>query len=311
MLQSMKRRLVALGPEHWALRASLHLAAFRAGWRLSFTREEIRMRRGNRVLALPSREYVSVPMMFSYSQLYFDTMVPRLENGLEVWDYSRPDWHAYRRSGLEFYSPALPEDDIFNSYTHWYTPAAGDVVWDAGAHAGVTSYYLAQLVGAAGKVYAFEPDSFNYSCLLRNVERHKLTNVVPVQKALAGSTGTAEFQMIGTMAAGLRDYLGYPDSQEKYMEVATLSLEDACSAYGVPNYIKMDIEGAEVSVLAASLDFLRKHAIEFAIESHHLVDNRLTYLDLDQLFPQAGYESESSLEYQLWYTWARPRKNPK
>jgi len=38
-------------------------------------------------------------------------------------------------------------------------------------------------------------------------------------------------------------------------------------------------------------------------------NNRLTYLDLDTLFSQAGYESESSIEYQLWYTWARLRKN--
>lgn len=305
MIQSFKRRLVALGPKHWALRSSLRLAGLRAGWRLSFSDDGIRMRQGNRVLVLPLREYVSVPMMFSYSRLYFDTMVPRVENGLEVWDYSRPAWHAYRRSGLEFYTPALPEDDIFDSYTHWYTPAAGDVVWDAGAHAGVTSYFLAQLVGPTGKVYAFEPDAFNYDCLIKNIERHKLSNVVPVQKALAGSTGTAQFQMIGTMAAGLKDYLGYPDSQEKYQSVPTLSLEDACNDYGVPRYIKMDIEGAEVAVLGNSVDFLRKHAIEFAIESHHLVNNRLTYLDLDELFPRAGYESESSLECQLWYTWAR------
>jgi FkbM family methyltransferase len=310
MLQSLKLRLVMLGPEHWALRASLHLAAWRAGWRLSFTGDSIQMRRGSRVVVLPLREYVSVPMMFDYSKLYFDTLVPRRQNGLEVWDYSRPDWHTYRRSGLEFYCPALPEDDIFDSYTHWYTPAAGDVVWDVGAHAGVTTCYLSQLVGPAGKVYAFEPDPLNYSCLQRNIERHQLTNVVPLQLALAGSSGTAKFQMIGTMAAGLRDYLSYPDSEENYQDVPTISLEDACTAYGVPRYIKMDIEGAEVPVLAASLDFLRKHAIEFAIESHHLINNRLTYLDLDELFPRAGYDSESSLEYQLWYTWATPRKNP-
>ena len=306
MIQALKRKLVALGPHHWATRASLRLAGLRSGWRLRFTSDAIHMRQGHRELVLPLRDYVSVPMMFSYSALYFETMVPRVENGMEIWDYSKPGCHKYRRSGIEFFTPALPEEDIFDAYTHWYTPAPGDTVWDAGAHAGVTAYALSKLVGPSGKVIAFEPDAFNYAWLLKNIERHGLTNVVPVQKALAGWTGTAQFQMLGTMAAGLTDYLGYPDSGANCQSVPTLSLQDACAEYGVPQFIKMDIEGAEVAVVQSAIEFLKRTPIQFAIESNHPVNNRMTYLDLDELFPKAGYESRSSAEYELWYTWARP-----
>ncbi|HTS61513.1 MAG TPA: FkbM family methyltransferase [Candidatus Acidoferrales bacterium] len=306
MIRTLKNRLVALGPDHWAVRAALHLAGLRAGWRLKFSGEAIEMRRGDRVLILPAREYVSVPMMFWYSRLYFETMIPSKRNGLEIWDYSKPEWQTYRRSGLQFFMPALPEDDMMEAYVRFCRPTPGDIVWDVGAHSGVSSYFFSQLVGPSGKVYAFEPDAFNHQCLLRNLERYRLTNVIPVQKALAAKTGTAEFQMLGTTAAGLRESLPYPDAKGDYRQVQTQSLEDACREYGLPRYIKMDIEGAEVSVISASLDFLRRTPLEFAIESHHLVNNQLTYGTLDALFPQAGYESRSAIEKDLWYTWARP-----
>ena len=44
------------------------------------------------------------------------------------------------------------------------------------------------MVGLTGKVYAFEPDDTNYEFLLRNIELHQLTNVIPVKAALSGKT---------------------------------------------------------------------------------------------------------------------------
>jgi len=38
-----------------------------------------------------------------------------------------------------------------DAYTHGYAPQPGDVVWDAGAHAGATAYFLAQMVGPAAE----------------------------------------------------------------------------------------------------------------------------------------------------------------
>ena len=57
-------------------------------------------------------------------------------------------------------------------------PQPGDVVWDVGAHAGLSAYHLAQMVGPSGKVYAFEPDAINYEFMVRNIETHQLANVM-------------------------------------------------------------------------------------------------------------------------------------
>ena len=151
--------------------------------------------------------------------------------------------------------PTLPSIAIANTAS--YTPQPGDIVWDVGAHAGLTSYFLAQLVGPSGGVYAFEPDDTNFEYLLRNIELHQLANVTTVKTALSDKTGTATFCMDGTMSAGLSDSLGYSSAADM-REVETLSLEDACNKFAsTPNYIKMDIEGAELGVVASSIGFLK------------------------------------------------------
>ena len=67
--------------------------------------------------------------------------------GRTILDFSKPSLHRYRKSGTAFYFPSVPEDDVMDAYTHGYMPQPGDVVWDAGAHAGASAYFLAQMVG--------------------------------------------------------------------------------------------------------------------------------------------------------------------
>ena len=171
-----------------------------------------------------------------------------------------------------------------DAYTHWYLPRAGDIVWDAGAHAGASSYFLAQMVGPSGRVY----DSSRTTIILSTccgILMHHLANVVPVKKALSGKTGTVMFDMEGNMCSGIGDYLVYPDSRH-LKAVPTLSIADACSEFGTfPAYVKMDIEGAELASIREPAEFLKSHPIHFAMETNHLVDNEYTYKSLDPFSP--------------------------
>jgi len=146
--------------------------------------------------------------------------------------------------------------------------------------------------------------------LLRNIEMHQLANVTPVKAALSDNTGTASFCMDGTMSAGLCDFLSY--SAAGYNKVVeTLSLPDACERFGaVPDYIKMDIEGAELSVVRSSLGFMQKHPIHLSIESNHLVDGKFTAVPLETLLHSAGYRTWSSDSYGQLFTWAEPSAAP-
>jgi len=59
------------------------------------------------------------------------------------------------------------------------------VVVDVGAHIGYFTLMAAKLVGAKGKVYAFEPDPSNYRLLVKSIHENGYRNVVAIQKAVS------------------------------------------------------------------------------------------------------------------------------
>jgi len=304
-LQPLKSWLVRQGPDSALVHAALHCRARVNGFSLHFG-EGISIVKSGREMILGKRQFVQVPIMMECFDLFFDTIVAQRAADHEVLDFSRPGLHKYKRSGAEFNFPAVPEDDVMDAYTYRYVPSPGDVVWDAGAHAGASSYFLSKMVGPSGRVYAFEPDSANFEYLLKNIERNGVGNVIPVAKALSGRTGTVSFVMDGTMDSGINEYLVYTGPGE-VKNVPTLTIEDACAELGcVPRFIKMDIEGAEVSAIEGSAEFIRAHPIHFSIESYHRVDGELTFKALEQIFPRLGYSVESSAHFGQMFTWASP-----
>jgi len=304
-MKTIKQYLVRRGPDSALVQGALKTHGRLKGFKLTFSVNRIFLRKLDREMILPKSSYVQVPIMMECYDLFFDTIVGSDSNGRKVLDFSNPGLHRYKKSGVAFHFPSVPEDDVMDAYTYWYSPRSGDIVWDAGAHAGASSYFLAQMVGPSGKVYAFEPDDDNFEYLLRNIETHRLTNVVPVKKALCDKTGTATFHMDGTMNSGLGDYLTYSGAGHD-KTVATLSIADACSELGaVPVYIKMDIEGAELASIRAAADFLKSHPIHFAIETH-LVDKEYTDKPLERLFSTLNYAVRSANMWGQIFTWARP-----
>ena len=285
---------------------AFRLQAALKGIRMRISGNRISLTRGGREIVLGVRDMILVPFSIALWDEHFNTFEGVQRDGRVVLDFSQPGLHRYRKTGLSFYAPSFAEDDCMDAYTTSYHPKAGDVVWDVGAHAGMTAYFLAQMVGPTGKVYAFEQDDTNYGFLLRNIEMHKIANVFPVKAALSGTTGTATFRMDGTMHAGLSDSLTF-NAFDHSREVETLRLEDACERLGaVPAFIKMDIEGAELSVVTGGLEFLREHPIHFSIESNHTVDGAFTSGPLETLFRSAGYRTWSSEEFGQLFTWAEP-----
>ena len=137
------------------MRTALRAHGARHGFTLHFSDTAISVRKKNRNMILSNAQYVQVPLMMSSYQFYFDTMQSAVSNGREVLDFSQPALQTYRRNGLSFHFPSVPEDDVMDVYTQWYTPQLGDFVWDAGAHAGATTCFLSQMVGPNGEGICF------------------------------------------------------------------------------------------------------------------------------------------------------------
>ena len=270
--------------------------------------DSVWLRKGNKVMMLAPSHFVYSEDLAQRFDLYFSPLVPEQRDGLLVLNYSRPGMlQQYAKSGLKFEMASFPEEDeAVEEYFRWYRPQRGDLVFDMGAHCGVSAYHLSQLVGPEGRVIAFEPDPTNYALLLRNISRHNLANVVPQNVAIAGTSGKLPFNAEGTVGSSLGSLLRRESVGSRVM-VDAITLEDAFEKWGAPAFCKIDIEGAEIEVLETSAKILHRCRTNFALDTNHpRANGKTTDKEVEAMFRASGFEVASEARPFLT-TWARPK----
>lgn len=133
----------------------------------------------------------------------------------------------------------------------------GDIVLDIGAHIGFFTLIFAKLVGPSGLVFAFEPSPDSFKVLEHNVTINGYSNVILEQVAVSDKTKRVKLFTGRKITADNRIY----DSHDGLpsVEVQAVSLDDYFSVYaGTINFIKMDIQGAEVAALHGMSALLRR-----------------------------------------------------
>jgi FkbM family methyltransferase len=276
--------------------------ALKRGYLTRFHRDHIDISRGGYTIRIARRD-----MWFTLDMCdHFDTYLNIVESANGVADFSRPTLHRFKSSGISFWFPAIPEEECaIQAYEKFYRPRSGDVVFDVGAHAGASSYFLSRAVGPAGRVFAFEPDPLAHEYLLKNIALHNLANVSPIHAAMAEICGTARFASEGTIGSSLARYTS--PGRGKLIDVDTVTLERACEIAGaVPSFVKMDVEGAEIGIIESSREFLRSQRIRFAIDTNHRVRGSFTSGRVERAFGDCGYHAETGCESGFLTTWARP-----
>lgn len=127
----------------------------------------------------------------------------------------------------------------------------GAVVVDVGANIGLYTLHAARAVGLAGQVHAFEPTPAVHDLLAENVQvnGHRESGVVRLHRlALADEDGEANFAVYG-------DNNGhnslYPKSgDDDLLRVPVRRLDDVLGDEVALDVVKVDVEGAELRVLA-------------------------------------------------------------
>lgn len=139
----------------------------------------------------------------------------------------------------------------------------GSVVYDIGAHVGFYTLLAAETVGPDGKVIAFEPLPNNIAYLKKHLILNEINNVIVFETAVSEQSGTDTFEEMDSNSEGRL-------SPKGNLKVKVVALDELILSGEIPppDYMKIDVEGAELSVLLGSKRMLLRHHPTIFLATH-------------------------------------------
>ena len=123
----------------------------------------------------------------------------------------------------------------------------GMVAVDVGANLGVHTLALARAVGPAGRVHALEPDPSNFRLLARAVAEARAAQVTLHRAAAAAQAGEMDLHL---SAVNRGDHRLHPEAARRTrLRVPAVVLDDLLAGEPHVDFVKIDVQGAEVAVL--------------------------------------------------------------
>jgi FkbM family methyltransferase len=175
----------------------------------------------------------------------------------------------------------------------------GTTVLDIGANVGVHTVHMARLVGPKGQVFAFEPTTFAYTKMRRNLEINPgLPERVVTTQCFLGpedaATAPAAVYSSWPLTGGGGDlhgkHLGQPMATDG---VVSRSIDRFLAERGNPRValVKLDVDGYECDVLSGAVQMLKRDRPTFVMElSPYVLDEHGKSVDdLLAFFSPHGY----------------------
>jgi FkbM family methyltransferase len=148
-------------------------------------------------------------------------------------------------------------------------------VYDIGGGRGRFTLFFARASGVNGRVITFEPNPVNYQSIVEQVALNGFSNVLVRQTGLGASAGTATLAFRpsdpgrGSVSEAIvRRTLSRSDAVTVTVEVDTLDHQIAALGLPSPEFIKIDVEGAEFGVLNGAAVTLSRHRPALFLELH-------------------------------------------
>ncbi len=146
------------------------------------------------------------------------------------------------------------------------TVKEGNIFYDLGANFGLHGLLSAKYLRESGHIYNFDPLPSNCEEIKINYALNGIENYSNIQKAVSNKNGNTDFNVAKHNGQGS---LGIEREGSSKIVVETITLDSFISdSNPLPDFIKMDIEGAEGDALEGFVNNIEKSFPLMIIELH-------------------------------------------
>jgi len=161
-------------------------------------------------------------------------------------------------------------------------PSEGDHVVDGGACLGDTALVFSNAIGPTGKVYAFDPVEDNLLICLENETRFPHRNVKIFPTGLSDKNVNAPPIRLNHYAPGFSS--SNADSQKLLIPLRTLDSMVELGEIERVDFIKLDVEGAEMETLRGARSVIEIFRPRMAISIYHKPDDFFQIINYIRVF---------------------------
>ena len=170
----------------------------------------------------------------------------------------------------------------------------GDYCLDIGGSFGWYTVLLSQIVGEHGKVFSFEPVRQNFESHVNNIELNNCNNVISNNLAVGEIGGEIKIYLSDIDTSGSLKLRKYNNNYE-VQNVKIIRLDDYFKGYNIKrlDFIKIDIEGAELGAFKGAENILKNHKPTLFVEIQRHSTELFGYepIDIFCYLYDFGYES--------------------
>ena len=184
---------------------------------------------------------------------------------------------------------------------------AGDVFYDIGANVGFFSIVAAKLVGEGGKVYAFEPGENNANSIRHNAELNNFDRIQMIEKAVSNTSGEGQLLLAKYSGGHALATADAPPDLAGQVTVDLVSIDDLIAAGQIepPNFVKVDVEGAELDVLKGMTQTIKTYqpTVIYEVDDGDRAAYERKYQELADFFKSFDYkvtQTENSYDTIDW-----------
>jgi FkbM family methyltransferase len=161
----------------------------------------------------------------------------------------------------------------------------GDVVIDAGGCWGDTALYFADLVGDQGIVYTFEFVPENLNVMRKNIEINPRLNT-RIEMVLS-PLGEFPGEVLYSSNTGPSSRIINKRESESDLQIVSQSIDNFVEERQLRkvDFIKMDIEGAELTALRGARNTIERYRPKLAISLYHSFDD---YINIPKYLSSLG-----------------------